>query len=240
MAAEYAPLYTEESHRSSARVLFKPSHRLPSAPPASRLTIAVSVGDAVTLSGLEGMFGSEDDLNVIQSGHDFEASLSFVKQFHPNVFLTESCFDGNCILERLRQASVSTPVVVFTAHASANAVRHALTCGIQGYLTRDADSAKLCEAVRQVAKGSTYIDPRLSAELARQRCTNDLTSRESDVLRLFATGHTTSEIAKRLYVSNRTVEACRSSLKRKLGLSTRAQLHAYAQNKGYLTRCSCA
>jgi two-component system, NarL family, response regulator NreC len=95
--------------------------------------------------------------------------------------------------------------------------------------------------VREVARGGRYVNPELGARLvaadvdAVRRAEEDpLSEREREVLRLLALGHTNQEIASTLFISVRTAETHRAHIMQKLGLQTRADLVAYALERGLL------
>ena len=113
--------------------------------------------------------------------------------------------------------------------------REALRLGASGYVLKDAAAEELLLALRTVMRGSTYLHPALGAQMAvLDASTSPLTDREIQVLRLIAEGHTNSEVARRLYLSLRTVEAHRGQLRTKLGVHTRAELSAYAREHGLI------
>jgi two-component system response regulator NreC len=96
-------------------------------------------------------------------------------------------------------------------------------------------------AVREVAAGGRYVNPELGARLvagdaeaAKLAEEDPLSDREREVLRLLALGHTNQEIAKMLYISVRTAETHRAHIMQKLRLQTRADLVAYALQRGLL------
>jgi two-component system response regulator NreC len=117
--------------------------------------------------------------------------------------------------------------------------REALRTGAAGYLLKEAAAEELLAAARQVAGGATYVQPSLGArlavedlDLAERHHEEPLTDREAQVLTLLALGHTNQEIARRLFVSIRTVETHRSRLRDKLGKESRAELIAAARERG--------
>jgi two-component system response regulator NreC len=104
---------------------------------------------------------------------------------------------------------------------------------------KEAAHSELIEAVRRAAAGRTYLNPSLGARLAAAPPEiggppDDLTERETEILRLIALGHTNAEISEQLYLSVRTVETHRSHLQQKLRRSTRAELVRYAIDHGLL------
>jgi two-component system response regulator NreC len=106
--------------------------------------------------------------------------------------------------------------------------RRALEQGAQGYVLKDAADAELADALRAVLADKLYVQPAMAARMVLGEPEDDLTQRERDVLRLIALGHTNQEIAKRLFLSVRTIEAHRRHILTKLRLSTRADLVRYA------------
>jgi two-component system response regulator NreC len=113
--------------------------------------------------------------------------------------------------------------------------REALRSGVLGYVLKEAADAELVEAIRSAAQGKTYLQPALGARVAAQPeepHRDDLSERETEVLRLIARGHTNREIADLLFLSTRTVESHRAHIQQKLRLSTRAELVGYALERG--------
>src|SRR6185437_15981184 len=105
----------------------------------------------------------------------------------------------------------------------------------------EAADAELVAAVREVSGGGRYVHPTLGARLAAGEAhaqaaaaADPLSEREREVLRLLALGHTNQEIAKMLFISVRTAETHRAHIMQKLRLQTRADLVAYALERGLL------
>ena len=120
-------------------------------------------------------------------------------------------------------------------------MREAFAAGASGYVLKDAADNEVVAAIREVAGGGRYVNPELGARLvaadaeATRRAEEDpLSDREREVLRLLALGHTNQEIAKMLYISVRTAETHRAHIMQKLRLQTRADLVAYAIERGLL------
>ena len=116
-------------------------------------------------------------------------------------------------------------------------MRDLLEAGADAYLLKDADLTELVEGIRRAARGASYVQPALGARLARLEDDDPmaaLSDRELEVLRLLALGHTNQEIAGKLYLSVRTVEAHRTHINQKLGISSRADLVHCALQGGLL------
>jgi two-component system response regulator NreC len=126
-------------------------------------------------------------------------------------------------------------VVVLTMQDDPAFARQALQAGALGFVLKEAADEELLGAIRLAAAGDTYLNPRIGAKLAvapPDGPPDDLTTREVDVLRLIALGHTNVEIGTQLFLSTRTVETHRAHIQQKLRRTTRAELVRYALEHG--------
>ena len=138
-------------------------------------------------------------------------------------------------IPQVHEASPGTNVVVLTMQDDPSFARSALQAGALGYVLKEAADNELIEAVQRAAAGDSYLNPRLGAALAALRPSSppdELTDRETEVLRLIALGHTNAEIAEQLHLSVRTVESHRAHIQQKLRRTTRAELVRYALDRG--------
>jgi DNA-binding NarL/FixJ family response regulator len=114
--------------------------------------------------------------------------------------------------------------------------------GASGYLLKNAGKATLLKAIDAVQRGNTYIDESLKNNLLEESLTGrrrsmfeiPLTKREKEILKLIAEEHTNQEIADKLFVSLRTVEAHRLNLTQKLGVKNTAGLVKEAMKRGLI------
>ena len=115
--------------------------------------------------------------------------------------------------------------------------REAMQQGASGYVLKHAAGTELLEAVRLAAKGETYLNPKLGASIAAEPARpagppDGLTTREIEILKLIALGHTNAEIGDQLFLSVRTIESHRAHIQLKTGRLTRAELVRYALDHG--------
>jgi len=144
---------------------------------------------------------------------------------------------GGSSLEAIARLKDETAVVVLTMQDDPAYARQALQAGALGFVLKEAADEELLGAIRLAAAGDTYLNPRLGARIAAAPAQpdgppDDLTTREVDVLRLIALGHTNAEIGEQLFLSTRTVETHRAHIQQKLRRSTRAELVRYALEHG--------
>lgn len=180
------------------------------------------------------LLGEEPDVRVVAEAGDLEAAARQLRSSSPNVLVLDLHMKGGPGIEtirRLRAQAPQTEIVVVTMEPSPVFAQQALDAGAAGFVLKDRADTELPEAVRAAAAGLEYVSPHVAARLEALRKAVDgdgLTARELEVLRLLALGHTSAEIAVKLQLSRRTVETHRARILRKLGVSTRAELVAYA------------
>lgn len=182
----------------------------------------------------------EADLSVIAEAADVATVARHLNSHQPHVLVLDlSMPDGSGIqaIGRLREHAPETQIVVLTGEESPVFAQRALAAGAVGFVVKERADEELPAAVRAAAAGEEYVSAKVAAKLDalhRSLTEERLTSREVEVLRLIALGHTSVEIARRLHLSPRTVETHRARIHRKLGLSSRAELVRYALGRGLL------
>jgi two-component system response regulator NreC len=207
-------------------------------PAAETTTIVLADDHAVVRSALRMLLDSEPGFEVVAEAGDAEAATRYVLGHKPTVLILDLNMPGGSSLEAIPailEASPATEIVVLTMQSEPAFARKALQAGVRGYVLKEAAEAELVQAVRSAAAGDTYLQPALGARLAAEpesRKGDDLSDRESEVLRLIALGHTNAEIAEQLFLSIRTVESHRAHIQQKLRLSSRAELVRYALENG--------
>jgi len=147
--------------------------------------------------------------------------------------------NGLQAIEELKKDSYCPKIVVLTIHEDREYLFKTLQLGVEGYVLKDAEPSMLVDAIRNVYEGQSYIQPNMTKELVREfnRITLNeqekqekvnLTSREIEVLKLIAEGMINKEIAKKLYISEKTVKNHVSNIFKKLHVSDRTQAAIYA------------
>ena len=209
-------------------------------------TIRVLIVDdhAVVRSGLRKVLESEDGFEVVGEAGDMRNAVFEARAQSPDVILMDVVMPGASGIEATPAVLKEAPgakVVVLSMQDDPHYVREAFAAGASGYVLKEAADKELVQAIREVADGGRYVHPALGARMVtaeaeeRRRAEDDpLSEREREVLRLLALGHTNQEIAKMLYISVRTAETHRAHIMQKLRLQTRADLVAYALERGLL------
>jgi DNA-binding NarL/FixJ family response regulator len=210
------------------------------------LSIRVLIVDdhAVVRSGLRLLLDAEADIEPVGEAGNAQEAVFQARALKPDVILLDVVMPdrtGLDVLPQLKHESPDVKVLILSMQDEPRYVREAFAGGASGYVLKEAADTEVVAAVREVAGGGQYVNPELGARLvaadaaaAKAADADPLSDREHDVLRLLALGHTNQEIAKQLYISVRTAETHRAHIMQKLRLQTRADLVAYALERGLL------
>lgn len=193
----------------------------------------------VVREGLTSALGDEPEFEVVGAVGSAEEARAVVRSLHPDVVLLDlELPDRNGVeaIPDLLQANPQVRVLVLTAYDTEERVFGAVRAGARGYLLKGAPLDEIGRAIRAVAGGGSYLDPRVAPKLLGRlagRATT-LSRREREVLRLVAQGLSTKQVARRLGITERTVKFHVASILNKLGAENRAQAVAVAAERGLL------
>jgi len=218
----------------------EPRSRQAGAPSASDGTptrIVLADDHVVVRRALRLLLETQHDLETVAEAGTPEEAVRYVRGHRPDVLLLDLHMGDETSADAVSQVARMTAVVVLTMDGDSDVVRDVLARGAIGYLLKDAPEDDLLAAIRAAAQGDRYLHPTLGAKLLAApaggaRAAHGLTRREAEVLGLLSLGNTNAEIVRQLVLSVRTVEAHRAHLQRKLGLSKRSELVAFAHEHG--------
>jgi DNA-binding NarL/FixJ family response regulator len=198
------------------------------------ITVLLADDHHAVRRGLRLLLEREDDLSVVAEAEDLTTVIRYMHGHRPRVLVIDVRMpNGSSVnsIRRLRKELPETQVVVLTMDNSPLFAQRTLDEGAVGFVLKDRAELELPEAIRAASRGDEYVSTHIAGGLdaLRRAVSQDgLTPRETEVLRLIALGYTSAEIAGRLHLSRRTVETHRAQLYRTLGMTTRAELVAYA------------
>jgi DNA-binding NarL/FixJ family response regulator len=215
-------------------------------PVSEPVSVVVADDQAAVREGLVLLLGTLPGITVVGQAEDGVAAVETVAATQPQVVLMDlnmpRC-DGVEATRQIRAGHPQIQVVVLTTYSDDDSIIGALQAGALGYLTKDATRAEIGRAVLAAAAGQAVLDPavqqRLLSAAARAPVAqpdhdpDELTPRESDVLRLIAEGKSNREIARALYVSEATVKTHINRIFAKTGSRDRTQAIRYAYAHGY-------
>jgi DNA-binding NarL/FixJ family response regulator len=212
------------------------------------ITILIADDHKIVREGLKALLKDVPDLEVVGEAEHGKEAYELVEQVKPDLILMDISmgdFSGLRATELCRKKFPEVRILVLSMHADATNVQAMLEAGAAGYLVKTAGPRELVNAIRTVAQGDTYFSKEVS-EVLMARFTQKnagpasakdqvvLTTREKEVLQLIAEEYTNTEIAKRLFISVRTVDTHRRNLLEKLKLKNNAGLVKYALKIGLI------
>lgn len=174
-------------------------------------------------------------------GHE---AIEAIRRFQPEVVLLDIAMPGPSGIEvarTIRQFDLETKILVLSSLDRPEIVEQALSAGVNGYLLKDFVLAELQTALDTVLMGERYLSPKISGAslstdkenvISRNKL---LTLRQTEILRLVASGLTTKEIARKLGISPKTVEFHRSRLMERIGVHDVTGLTRFAFQTGVVS-----
>jgi two-component system response regulator NreC len=207
--------------------------------------IRVLICDDHTLfrEGLKALLQNEAGVEVVAEAENGREAIEKLKQIPTDVVLMDismPILNGFEATQRIVQSHRNIHVLILTMYDEDDLIIRCLEAGASGYVLKDAPAKQLVYAIREARKGGKYLSPSVVNKVVSQylqtsvrpKDTYDLLSaREREVLRMLAEGLSVKEIAYRLKLSVKTVEAHKYNLMRKLDVHDRTELVKYAIQK---------
>ena len=215
------------------------------------ITIVVADDHQVVRTGFATLLDTQPDFQVVGTAVNGSEAVRICRELHPDIVLMDVRMPGTDGIEATRQLAEpgedGPRILILTTFDLDDYVYDALCAGASGFLLKDVTAERLFEAVRVIAAGDALLAPavtrRLISEFSRIRprqatpstalaALQELTPRETEVLRLIAEGLSNPEIAARLVVTEETVKTHVSRVLGKLGLRDRTQAVVTAYESG--------
>lgn len=208
-----------------------------------KVRILICDDHAMFREGVNAILGSQPNFEVIGQASDGQEAVDFTRQLHPDVVLVDismPLLKGFDVARRIRKMQPHTKVLILTIYDDEDMVARCLSAGASGYILKDAPPSQLVYAVDAVSKGERYMSPRVATAIVDRYIGDSasaitrydlLSDREREILVLLAEGESLKEVAQRLHLSVKTVDAHKVSLMRKLELHDRSELIRYAVRK---------
>jgi DNA-binding NarL/FixJ family response regulator len=212
----------------------------------AKLRILLADDHVTVRHGLRLLIESQPDMTVVSEVSDGNAAMQNALALKPDVIVMDISMPGMNGLAATRALKAKHPqmsIVTLTRHGDDAYVQELLRAGVSGYVLKQSAPTELLQAIRAAAAGGQYLDSALTARVTARllgradkvsKPATPLSEREAEVLRLIASGYSNKEIAGRLSLSVKTVEAHKANAMRKLGLTGRIDIVKYAVLQGWL------
>ncbi|MEP7213653.1 MAG: response regulator transcription factor [Acidobacteriota bacterium] len=196
--------------------------------------------------GIKMLVNAQPDMEVVGEAANGAAALLEAQRVMPDLVVMDISMpelNGLLATKRLKRIAPSIKILTLTRHTDDGYLQQLIKAGVNGYVLKQSAPTELINAIRAVVAGKSYLDPTLaekvmggyagSSGLAGQG-PNKITGREAEILRLIAWGYSNKEIASRLDISVKTVEAHKGNTMKKLGMASRIDIVRYAILQGWL------
>jgi len=200
--------------------------------------------------GLRALLELEPDFTVVGEATYGEESLSVVVDESPDVILLDLHLpdgSGSDYCRKLLQVSPEAKVLILSAYDDDQEVASALISGASGYVLKTVNGERLAENIRSVHRGEVLLSPSIAAKVVqqlsrlqeetgrREEALHALTPREREVFFLASRGLKNTEIAARLYLSEKTIKTHLRNIYNKLDLASKADLRLFAVKMGLMS-----
>ena len=209
-----------------------------------QMAIKVLITDdhKVVRQGLRMVLDLDPQLEVVGEAENGEEALRLAMRLEPDVVLMDlvmPVMDGVQATRAIRRRLPDTQVVALTSVLEDVSVTGAVRAGAIGYLLKNTGGDELCRAIKAAAAGQVQLAPEAAARLMREVSAPEnpeaLTERETDVLKLVARGMANKQIARNLFIGEKTVKTHVSNILLKLGVNSRTQAALHAARTGLVS-----
>ncbi|MHA3882015.1 nitrate respiration regulation response regulator NreC [Staphylococcus epidermidis] len=216
------------------------------------MKIVIADDHAVVRTGFSMILNYQEDMEVVATAADGVEAYQKVLEHRPDVLILDlSMPPGESSLiatSKISESFPDTKILILTMFDDEEYLFHVLKSGAKGYILKNSPDEQLILAVRTVYQGETYVDMKLTTslvnEFVNQSQTDEVSSssdpfkilskRELEILPLIAKGYGNKDIAEKLFVSVKTVEAHKTHIMTKLNLKSKPELVEYALKKKLL------
>ena len=216
----------------------------------SRIRIVIADDHGLFREMLRITLHREGSIKIVGEAANVRQTIDLISELKPDIVLLNSTMpemDGIEVLPEIREKNQKTKALMLTANKDEATIFKALKGGAKGYLSKDVSISNLIKAIQAVQKGELWIERKLMARFLEVEAVVDssregqagklkniMTPREKEVLRFLTTGRTNKEIAKALFISEKTVKSHLNSIFKKLNVTRRLQAILYAINRGLM------
>ncbi|MGP4081493.1 response regulator [Pseudalkalibacillus sp. R45] len=199
------------------------------------IKILVAEDQRMLLGALSSLLDMEEDMEVISQTMNGQEAFEGIVNLQPDVCLMDIEMPGCSGLDVAgKLAGISHPckIIILTTFARPGYFERAVKTGVHGYLLKDGSIEDLSDSIRKVVSGQRVFSPELMMTTITEE--NPLTEREQEILQLAASGMTTKEITKELFLSHGTVRNYISEIIHKLETKNRIEAIKTAEKKGWI------
>ncbi|HEY0048363.1 MAG TPA: response regulator transcription factor [Pyrinomonadaceae bacterium] len=212
-----------------------------------KLRIILAEDHETVREGLKLIVNSQADMEVVGEAGNGSAAIKLARELAPDIVVMDISMpelNGLKATKKLKQLCPQVKILTLTRHTDDAYLQQLIQAGSSGYVLKQSAPTELIRAIHAISEGKSYLDPALvnkvmggyasRAASMRGDKKNDLTDRETEVLRMIAWGYSNKEIAARMEISVKTVEAHKANAMQKMDMRSRIDIVRYAILQGWL------
>lgn len=211
------------------------------------MTISILLVDdhQIILDGIKQMLEGEPSICICACAENGRQALELAQQNSPDIIITDVSMpdmNGVELCEQIQKLQLNSKVIILSMYASEDYIFKAIQAGAKGYLTKqDTTKAELISAIHKIVDGEEYYSPAVAGIMMKSyvnqvqkkgshesKTVQDLTAREREILKLYAEGYSNQEIADKLCISNRTVDAHKNNIMQKFEFKSTVDMVKFA------------
>jgi DNA-binding NarL/FixJ family response regulator len=209
------------------------------------MTASIMIVDdhPIVANGIQQLIDREPDMKVIQSVQDAESTIKFLEKIQPDLMVVDISLKGSTngidLIKSLKKRYPKIKTLVLSMHEENLYAERAIKAGAKGYIMKNDLTDNIVKAIRSILSGNLYLSETITSKLINHMVNEEeekddeldikkLSDREFEVFQFISKGIKTSDIAKEINISVKTVEAHKLRIKNKLDLKTSNELNKYA------------
>jgi DNA-binding NarL/FixJ family response regulator len=190
--------------------------------------------------GYQSLLTDVDNFSIVNVFSSFDLARKQLELDAPDIILLDIEMPGTNGLQALpiiKKALPSTKIIILTVFDSPELVFEALTMGASGYLTKDSNSTKIIDAIKEVSSGGGAMSTnvaRIVMHSFQKNLNSPLTKRETEILEKIASGQTKGQIANDLFIDQETVRSHVKNIYTKLDVNSKSDAIKTAKAKRFI------
>ena len=202
------------------------------------MKILIADDHSIVREGLKQYVKTLDEVKLIDEAVDGNEAWAKIKNEKYDIVILDVSMPGMSgldVLRNIKERNLKTHVLILSVHPQEQYAIHAFKLGASGYISKDNAFEELTLAIKKIISGGRYIGNTFAEKLAFNGFDSDthlihekLSEREFQVMVKLAKGKSVSEIAKEIFISDKTVSTYRARILKKMGMKKNAELTIYS------------
>lgn len=215
---------------------------------SNKIKVLLAEDHKTVREGLKMIINAQDDMTVIGETGNGREAISLAQELTPDIVVMDISMpelNGLIATAKLKRIAPGIKILTLTRHTDDAYLQELIQAGVNGYVLKQSPATELLRAIRVIAMGGSYLDTEVTGKVLANYTERGLklrgdtrgiklTVRESEVLRHIALGYSNREIAEKMNISVKTIEAHKANALKKLDMGSRREIMSYAILQGWM------